>query len=537
MKKFHPFFLSLASGLLLSAAWPPIPATFLIFLAFVPLFYLLEQGLSRKSYWGWCFLAMLIWNCLTTWWIWNSTDVGAVSAILTNTLLMTLPWLALYNVRKRLGSKCAHFTFLACWISFEFIHLNWELSWPWLTLGNVFANTPNWVQWYQFTGTTGGSFWVLIVNILFFQKIIAVNRRPALQAKSIGLFIAAAIGIPLTLSFIVKSYDLHLHSLDKQDFSNIVVVQPNIDPYAKFSPGTQQEQLTQLIQLSQSAIDSKTALVVWPETAINSPNGIEEDKINENVSLQPIWDFLAHNRSIKLVAGIESFNYLPPNSRSPYARPIRGTNLSYEAYNTAALLDSSGMLFHYHKSKLVPGVETLPSFLRFMDQWFEQFGGTTGGYAKQEERTVLTDAASGLKIAPAICYESIYGDFMTGFIRNGANLIVIITNDGWWGNTAGHKQHLAYARLRAIETRRWVVRSANTGISCFIDPYGNIQQAQGWDTAAAIKQPIQPQNYLTFYVRFGDWISWLMIITAFLLLSLSSYRFLQSRKLSKLTTR
>src|SRR5690606_14515315 len=126
----------------------------------------------------------------------------------------------------------------------------------------------------------------------------------------------------------------------------------------------------------------------------------------------------------------------------------------YEAYNTAALLDSSGIRNTYHKSKLVPGVETLPSFLRFMDEWFEQFGGTTGGYAKQEERTVLEDKPGGFAIAPAICYESIYGDFMTGFFRNNANLLVIITNDGWWGNTAGHKQHLAYARLRAIETRK-----------------------------------------------------------------------------------
>ncbi|OCY13324.1 MAG: apolipoprotein N-acyltransferase [Microcystis aeruginosa CACIAM 03] len=176
----------------------------------------------------------------------------------------------------------------------------------------------------------------------------------------------------------------------------------------------------------------------------------------------------------------------------------------YEAYNTAALFDSTGVLYRYHKSKLVPGVETLPSFLRFMDSWFEQFGGTSGGYAKQEERTVLKDTVSGLAIAPAICYESIYGDFMTGFIRNNANLIVIITNDGWWGNTAGHKQHLAYARLRAIETRRWVVRSANTGISAFIDPSGKITQTQAWDTAAAIQQEVYTRENKTFFVRFGE---------------------------------
>jgi apolipoprotein N-acyltransferase len=143
------------------------------------------------------------------------------------------------------------------------------------------------------------------------------------------------------------------------------------------------------------------------------------------------------------------------------------------------------------------------------------------------------DKNSGFAIAPAICYESIYGDFMTGFFRNKANLMVIITNDGWWGNTAGHKQHLAYGRLRAIESRRWVVRSANTGISAFIDPFGTIVQQQEWDTAATLKQEIQPMEKQTFFVRFGDWISWIMIIGAILLLSWSSLVYVSRRKNSK----
>jgi apolipoprotein N-acyltransferase len=529
MKKFHPFLLSVSSGLLLSAAWPPMPTTFLIFLAFLPLFQLLEQGPSRKAFLGWCFLAMLIWNCLTTWWIWNSTDVGTIGAILTNTTLMCLPWLALFNVQKRLGSRFSYWTFMACWITFEYIHLNWELSWPWLTLGNVFANTPGWIQWYEFTGTTGGSAWVLALNILLF-RLLKTRQLTASEKKNAPFFQVAAVAVlPLILSFALKPAAHVQQNTTNSYHKNIVVVQPNIDPYAKFSPGTQQDQLNQLIRLSEAEIDSQTALVVWPETAINSPNGIEEDSIYKNSSLQPIWQFLARHPGIKLVSGVEAYNYLPPDTKSPYARAIRGTNLFYEAYNTAAIFDSSGMLNRYHKSRLVPGVETLPSFLRFMDSWFEQFGGTSGGYAKQEERTVLMDPASGLAIAPAICYESIYGDFMTGFIRNNANIIVIITNDGWWGNTAGHKQHLAYARLRAIETRRWVVRSANTGISAFIDPSGKIIQTQAWDTAAAIKEQVQPQENKTLFVRFGDWISWIMIIVAVVLISYSSYIFIKKR--------
>lgn len=536
MKKFHPFLLSVASGLLLAAAWPPMPTTLLIFIAFLPLFYLLEQGPSRFAFVAWSFLAMLIWNSITTWWIWNSTDVGAIGAILANSAFMSLPWLALYNIHQRLGAKFSYWAFLACWMTFEYIHLNWELSWPWLTLGNVFANTPNWIQWYEFTGTSGGSLWVLLINILIIQQIRNTVQFRKFLNRRLALCLAAGIGLPILISYLVKATSLPILTTDQQSGKNIVVVQPNIDPYAKFFPGTQEQQLQQLISLSESAIDSQTALVVWPETAINSPNGIDEARLKQNSSLNSIWAFLSKHPTIRLVSGIEAYGLLPEDTKSPYARPIPGSNLNYEAYNAVALLDSSGIISRYHKSKLVPGVETLPSFLRFMDQWFEQFGGTTGGYAKQEERTVLVDQNSGLAIAPAICYESIYGDFMSGFFRNKANLMVIITNDGWWGNTAGHKQHLAYARLRAIETRRWVVRSANTGISAFIDPFGTIVQQQGWDTAAAIRQEIIPMDKQTLFVRFGDWISWIMIVLAILLVSWSSILFLIRRKTAKTTS-
>ena len=125
---------------------------------------------------------------------------------------------------------------------------------------------------------------------------------------------------------------------------------------------------------------------------------------------------------------------------------------------------------------------------------------------------------SNYRIAPAICYESIYGEFMTEYIRNGANLIAVITNDGWWSETPGYRQHMNYARLRAIETRRWIVRSANTGISCFVDRQGEVFQAQPWDKAAAIKRPIPEGNsFRTFYVMNGDIISKIAIAITLLI--------------------
>jgi apolipoprotein N-acyltransferase len=193
------------------------------------------------------------------------------------------------------------------------------------------------------------------------------------------------------------------------------------------------------------------------------------------------------------------------------------------------LIDSSGASAFHHKSMLVPGVETLPWFLKFIDKWFAKFGGTTAGYAKQKERTVLNEK-HGFKIAPAICYESIYGEFMSKYVSNGANLICIITNDGWWKKTPGHKQHMNYARLRAIETRTWVARSANTGISCFIDPDGNVIDPQPYDTKAAIKLNIPAGvNSQTFFVKHGDILSKIMIALSIFLVGWNIVLKIQSK--------
>jgi apolipoprotein N-acyltransferase len=462
--------------------------------------------------------------------MWNSTGPGAVAAILVNSLFMCLPWIALFNVRKRMGNNYGFWAFIACWMTFEYIHLNWELSWPWLTLGNVFAAQPEWVHWYQFTGTSGGSCWVLLINVFLCKQLLNVGANQKLMIRSLAWFMAAAIGIPLAISFMVRTFNMRLDAAGESEFrKNIVIVQPNIDPYVKFETGTQEAQLSKLIQLTENALDSNTALVVWPETAINLPNGIEEDSLRKNFFLNPLWAFLKHHPHLKLFSGIEGYKKYSENDKTPTARHIPDTDIWYDAFNTAALLDSSGILIRYHKSKLVPGPEKLPSFLEFMGPVFEKFGGTTGGYAGQKERTVLSDAGSGYAIAPSICYESIYGEFMAGFVKNGANIICVITNDGWWGNTAGHKQHLAYARLRAIESRRWVVRSANTGISAVIDPYGKIIQSLPWDKEGALKVTIPIREHLTFYVRHGDLLSKIMVILAILLVGYSSYIFVKNK--------
>lgn len=523
MNRYVPVLLSLLSGLLLFTAWPQWNITAALFVALIPLFILTDTIRSGYRYFLLLYLALFTWNVSTTWWIWNSTMIGAWLAIIVNSLLMCLPWLGFRLLKKSAGDLTGYASLIVFWLSFEYLHqLDWGLSWPWLTIGNAFAGRTEWVQWFEYTGTSGGTLWVLLVNVLLYQFFF---RTPATGISQKGWILRTGIpGLvllaPIVLSYLVLQSREQAQTQSQQQDGNVVVIQPNIDPYEKVATGTFEAQLQKLIRLSETAVDSNTTLLVWPETALYSPNGFDEQNLKTNFFLNPLFDFLRRHPNLNLFTGIESYRVFPEKV-SLYARPIDGTSQFYEVYNGSVLLDSSGARQFYHKSMLVPGVETLPRFLLFLGPVFEKFGGTTGGYARQAHRTPVP-TSNHYKLAPAICYESIYGEYMSRYIANGANLIAIITNDGWWGNTPGHHQHMAYARLRAIETRRWVVRSANTGISCFVDPLGNVLQPQPWWTEAAIQQQIPVSNGSTWFVRFGDVLSKLalMLAAGFLLLGI-----------------
>lgn len=506
-KRIHPIVFSIASGVLLWLSWPMSPLTGLIFFGFIPLLVLADSHLSRGKFFGHTYLAMLIWNTGTTWWIWNSTDVGTIAAVAANSLLMCLPMLGYFSFRKKFGKRLSYISFVSFWLLFEFIHLNWQLSWPWLTLGNVFAAQPDWVQWYEYTGAGGGSLWILLVNVLVYDWWFTAH--PSKKSKLLNaLPIVGMLLLPILVSMLQ-------FNVDKGKPAGVLIVQPNIDPYSKFESASVTDQVQQHLRLTQSGIDSNTRLVIWPETALSS--NVVIDQVQNSAVYQPVFEFLRLHPDITLLTGIETMRwYGTEKPASPYARKTTA-GYYYDSYNAAVSIKDRQPLRFYIKSKLVPGVETLPTYLSFLGTVFEKFGGTTGGYAKDTAAVAFRNDGNPFITAPIICYESIYGEYITGYVRKGANLLTIMTNDGWWGNTPGHRQHLNYARLRAIETRRWVARSANTGISAVIDETGNIRDTRPWDTAAVIRYNIPAETALTFYVKHGDYIFRIFSVLAGLL--------------------
>jgi len=529
--------MSILSGVLLSLAWPANGFPFLLFIAFVPLLYIEDYIAKNKhnfikaSVFFYSYVAFFIWNALTTWWIYYSTTFGAIAAIVLNALFMATVFHLYHLVRRTIfKSKGAFNVLIFFWITFEYLHLDWDLSWSWLNLGNVFAAYPRSIQWYEITGMFGGDVWVLLGNILMYKLLLAVFGMYKSRSKS-NLF-AVSFVLLIILPLAISNY-MYSRYQETPNPYKCVVVQPNIDPYnEKFEGMSEAQQLNKMLNLARQKVNSKTDFLIFPETAL--PSGMDENYINENSDVDSLKQMIRKYPHLKIVIGVSSYKvYVANEEHTATARYSEAGKYWYDVCNTAMYLDSTEIPQLYHKSKLVPGVEMMPfpRLLKPLEKYAINLGGMSGSNAVQKERSVFGPKGHGVKVAPVICYESIYGDFLTGYIRNGANLIFIITNDGWWDNTAGHRQHFQYARLRAIETRRSIARSANTGISAFINQRGDVILPTQYWTPDVIEYSINANDSKTIYVRFGDYIGKICFyITLIILLIQLNAVFLNKRR-------
>jgi apolipoprotein N-acyltransferase len=420
---------------------------------------------------------------------------------------MAIVWQLFHLTKKNLGVAPGYISLFVYWIGFEYLHLNWEISWPWLTLGNAFATHPQYVQWYEFTGVLGGSIWVLGANLFFF--IVAkniFNRDLLVLMRKINSLVALAASCILIIAPMIFSLRLYRHHVDKGTAVSTVVVQPNVDPYNEKFNGTGDEQLARFLRLASTVADSTTDYIVGPETAL--PDGIWEDHLRDHKQIKTIEKVLNGYAHATMILGASTYNaYSKDEQRSETAHRFKDGDQYYDSYNTALQIDQHDSIQIYHKSRLVPGVEIMPyrSIFGFLEKFSIDLGGTSGSLGIQKTRSVFV-SPGGTRVAPAICYESIYGGFMSGYMQHEAQLIFVITNDGWWGNTPGYRQHMNYARLLAIEFRKSVARSANTGISCFINQRGDVTQQTKWWEEDAIKQTIFKNDIKTFYARHGDYL-------------------------------
>lgn len=501
MKNFsfwnYPWALSLSAAILLSLSFPPFDLAVLQIPAFIFLFRLAVLSNSTRQLIYYAYPSFVLWNLAVTYWLMMATVAGGLAAILANALLMVIP---LVFIRKlflyKMGSFLTAFLAASFWVTYEFLHHNWDLSWPWLTLGNGWANITGVIQFISFTGVWGISFWIIITAALFFQYIS--GKQKSLLFGGLTLFLI----FPLFSAISLLSYQQN-----EQNPVEVAIVQPNSDSYEDFGGLSSLDELVQkLLTLSGDAVTPDTDVLIWPENALDANLPFENYHFSRIKDSLDTWN-------TSLITGTGYVDFYDLQDQPEVFRQSSNGN-AYNIYNSAFHLRPDQPNALYKKGKLVPIVERMPfvEFLQRIDVLNLVNWGANSGYGLGTEATVFE--VNDQKTPALICYDSVFPGWVNKFVNQGAGFITIITNDGWWGNSSGHIQHFAYARLRAVEHRQWVARSANNGISGIIAPDGGIELETEYWTEAAFSHTIYSTDKKTVYSTFGDWLGLLLTATS-----------------------
>jgi apolipoprotein N-acyltransferase len=494
-KRYQNLLLVVLSAVLMSAGWWEFSGLVML-VGLVPLL-IVAAGYDRsaRSFWrmaGWTVLFIALWYGMTVWWVWNSTPAGPVAATFFAWLYTGVPFMVWFFVSKRAPKTLSYTILVAAWTVGEwYFNIN-QASFPWLNIGNGFAHDIWLVQWYEWTGVYGGTIWVLATNILVYEYVVVGRPRRWLP-------VVLTVCVPLLVS-ITRFFTYN----EPARTTKVAIVQPNIDPYTEKFTLLQSEQTANLVELMERA-PADVDFFVMPETAINE--NLVETNLETAESVSEIRRVAGERYPrASVIVGATTYKLY---GTSPKTKTARGDAERgyYDIYNTAMAIAPSGKIDLHHKSKLVIGVEMMPDWwwVKYLDKLVVDLGGTTGQLGYDTTRKVFNTGK--LYTGAAICYESIYGEYFAEFVKNDAEMMFIITNDGWWGNTPGFRQHFDYARLRAVETRRSVVRSANTGRSGFINTRGDVGRTLGWDMRGTITQEVPINRKITLYVRFGDYLA------------------------------
>jgi apolipoprotein N-acyltransferase len=506
-------FLTILSGVLLGFSFPPSPIGVFAVIAFVPLFIVFESIDGYGQAFRFFYLWLLTVHLIVLYWAGGFTHgkdtylmiAGAMLIIAHPFFYFPAIWVYIF-FRRQFGFKLSIFLFPFLWVGIEYVRSLWEIAFPWLTIGNTQSYDLLAIQFVSFTGVYGLSFWLLWLNVLAYALYakLALGEWKTLSFRSMGMILVIFLVYILPKIYgraILKEYDAE----PKGKSVRIGVVQPNIDPFEKWSEHAD-EQIEILHRLTNEIANQKPEIILWPETAtpfyvLSADNRLYFDRVRRQVD----------SLEINLFTGIPDIKYYFDDQQTPKSSKVSVGGIRYDTYNSSMLLQPhSNEIQKYAKIILVPFAERVPyseqmSFLNAM-QW--NFG--LGGWGIGTDTTVFRFVGKKItevKFSNLICYESIYPGFVASFVRKGAQFLTVITNDSWWENTSGAYQHEQYAVLRAVENHRWVVRCANGGISCFIDPVGHIVKETRLFTQAIITQDVEPMKDLTFYSRHGDWLA------------------------------
>ena len=500
--------LLILSGVLLGISFPPFPFPFqlLMFFALVPYLFVIEKkksllDISRSTY-----LTFFIFSVITIYWVgsWQKgTDpflmIAGGTLLFFNPLLFLIPSTLYYLAGKSFNKNFALLAFPFFWVFYEYFYMLTDISFPWLTLGSGLSHFTLIIQIADIIGAVGISILVLYINISIYRAI----SNYKVSAKKYSTYVASA----LIIFLVMFGYGAYKTSTFKISDKKIKVglIQPNINPWDKWQNSNLSESVKLYLELSKEATAQGAKLIVWPETALpvylTSPS-YYDDK-------DSIYAFLKE-KDVFLLTGMPDIKYYQSDDKIPTdAKYSKNGGYYYSTYNGILLLaPNTKKVERYGKMKLVPFGEHVPfsdqlPFLSNIFSWGVGISGWNVGRDTVVFHMAIMDQNSNtidsLMVNGLVCYESVYPYFVTAFVKKGTDLITVVTNDSWYGKSSGPYQHKEIAVLRAVENRKSVIRDANGGISCIIDPLGRTLSETKLFTRTILVGDVPIQEGSTFF--------------------------------------
>ncbi len=498
LKKPHispgSWLLAVASGCLLTLIFPKSHLWMLSFFALVPLMVTIHGKTARESFFlG--FAAGVIHFCSLIYWLVPTLhQYGGLHPVLATIILCLLSaYLALYPAVFAFLCRKSNFgpawfpIMAAClWVSLEYIRTYAFSGFAWGLIGYSQSDNRVLIQSADLTGVYGISFLIVLINALIAVSWTAWRENRLSQCRIPAVYTTVLIMSALLYGqHALDTIEKKIHAAEK---TLVGIVQGNIAQDKKWSPAFKARTVEKYCSLSLSVNDRRPDLIVWPETALPFYFGMEKE-LSERV--------------ISCIQSSDTAFLIGAPAVETQFQPVR-------FYNRAYLFKPSGMISGtYEKHHLVPFGEYVPfgRYLNFLGKIIAQAGDFTAGTTG----FVPLDF-SGHKTGVLICFEILFPGIAADFVHNGADILTTLTNDAWFGRTSAARQHFSISVFRAVETRRSLVRAANTGISGFIDPSGAVHHTTPLFTDAAIVGQLPALKYVTPYSRYKDLFVWLAMV-------------------------
>ncbi|MDP1677383.1 MAG: apolipoprotein N-acyltransferase, partial [Bacteroidota bacterium] len=432
-QKKYLLLLGVSSSVILGLSFPPLQFGVLVCFGFVPFLLLTDKIDSYSRFFRYSYFTFFIFSLISLYWVGGFTHgkdpylmIAGTALFLWEPLVLSLPAVFYFFIKKRLNNMYSAIAFPFIWITMEWLYALGELAFPWLHIGNTQTYHLDKIQFADITGVYGISFWILTINVLVY---FLVKQIQSTKISRISYYLALCIALIYLLPSFYQVDEKSFHNQNRKAI-NVGIIQPNVDPWDKWEGANtflgRWNQTQHYLKLIGDHINDSLDIAVLPESAV---------LLNLPAYPQQLQEFnsIIDNLNISVITGYVRVQYYEKENAPPTSSLIKGTNVRYDSFNSIMFVEPhSTEVQTYSKMRLVPFAERIPyadkvSFLIEPLRW----GVGISNWGLAHDSTVFVSKKIESKFLAMVCYESIFPEFVSKFVDNGAEFLVFITNDSW----------------------------------------------------------------------------------------------------------